>query len=703
RKASIDPRRSDGLTSSGPNSARGSNLFARHAKARRIPNKKYFDGNALQGEFRGTVVAWKQQSSVTLMMSSNKFKKIFCSINCGCPLYPGLPYRYAYSFYLKLSSRTDGHPKIISRRSLQRPNARCNTEAVRFSENVTSVARCTHSAQTCVNSAICRAREYMVRLQRAIDEALSADPIVARSLKFQHECEVAMSAYRDLYKDFLLRAKQTRISDFFMNILKKIVWHQKVLKYVKEFVVHATSSIHEARPEQAAVCINTQSRVTLPPDLGCAGTRNIRFGSVRVRAYPKLWLKMIVQRQPKWDFWPNIDGDSSSCSSLFPRFVQMSTRMCIYSGVCVYKYLDVIYTDVTNRYFDQLRLKRNFLRFSMVMRFSENFYFSRENRYQTCQAKCLELRVTGARRVLWRWKMPSMSFFTALDSRRKEGCSIASLEGSWSPRPWSIFTRAPYRPKKIISVKKKGFWLQKSFFELTRRPSHLRVIDLDQTFSGDSGQLENMPCYVRLLYLRRNKILGKLFCTRDGPKSEAKIKRLLIGLRQRLYATLRERHQLIAMHMRKRKPQLSLLYLRRERQARSSINNIITLLLLYDVTNKQSFDNIRAWLGEIREYAQDDVVIMLLGNKCDCGSDRVVRKEDGQRLASEYKVPFMETSAKTGLNVELAFHAVARELKARAKSQQDGHSDEGSFNVHDYLRQHQAQRSDNCFATNCLS
>jgi L-lactate permease len=39
----------------------------------------------------------------------------------------------------------------------------------------------------------------------------------------------------------------------------------------------------------------------------------------------------------------------------------------------------------------------------------------------------------------------------------------------------------------------------------------------------------------------------------------------------------------------------------------------LALLLLYDVTNKTSFDNIRAWLGEIREYAQDDVVIMLLG------------------------------------------------------------------------------------------
>ncbi|GFO32039.1 ras-related protein rab-26 [Plakobranchus ocellatus] len=83
------------------------------------------------------------------------------------------------------------------------------------------------------------------------------------------------------------------------------------------------------------------------------------------------------------------------------------------------------------------------------------------------------------------------------------------------------------------------------------------------------------------------------------------------------------------------------------------------LLLLYDVSNKNSFDNIRAWLGEIQEYSQDDVVIMLLGNKCDC-HERAVRKEDGDRLSKEYGVAFMETSAKTGMNVELAFMAVAR-------------------------------------------
>ncbi|XP_025715699.1 ras-related protein Rab-37 isoform X1 [Callorhinus ursinus] len=84
------------------------------------------------------------------------------------------------------------------------------------------------------------------------------------------------------------------------------------------------------------------------------------------------------------------------------------------------------------------------------------------------------------------------------------------------------------------------------------------------------------------------------------------------------------------------------------------------LLLLYDITNKSSFDNIRAWLTEIHEYAQRDVVIMLLGNKADVSSERVIRSEDGEILAREYGVPFMETSAKTGMNVELAFLAIAK-------------------------------------------
>ncbi|XP_076072414.1 ras-related protein Rab-37-like isoform X2 [Mytilus galloprovincialis] len=109
----------------------------------------------------------------------------------------------------------------------------------------------------------------------------------------------------------------------------------------------------------------------------------------------------------------------------------------------------------------------------------------------------------------------------------------------------------------------------------------------------------------------------------------------------------------------------------------------IALLLLYDVTNKASFDNIRAWLGEINEYAQEDVVIMLLGNKADMTGERMIRTEDGEKLAKEYNVAFMETSAKTGMNVDLAFMAVAKDLKMK-KTRKPA---DPKFNVAEYVLQ----------------
>ncbi|XP_059152828.1 ras-related protein Rab-26-like isoform X2 [Physella acuta] len=115
------------------------------------------------------------------------------------------------------------------------------------------------------------------------------------------------------------------------------------------------------------------------------------------------------------------------------------------------------------------------------------------------------------------------------------------------------------------------------------------------------------------------------------------------------------------------------------------------LLLLYDITNKTSFDNVRAWLGEINDYSQDGVVIMLLGNKCDATADRQVRKEDGERLSKEFGVPFMETSSKTGLNVDLAFNAIGRELKNRKVN---GYN-ESTFTI----QQQQDKKDLNCCVT----
>jgi GTPase SAR1 family protein len=107
------------------------------------------------------------------------------------------------------------------------------------------------------------------------------------------------------------------------------------------------------------------------------------------------------------------------------------------------------------------------------------------------------------------------------------------------------------------------------------------------------------------------------------------------------------------------------------------------LLLLYDVTSYSSFENISAWLSEIKEFAHDDVIIMLIGNKID-KSQRVVSREAGERLARDYEVSFLETSAKTGQNVELAFMATAQALLDKELSRKDPQN--GHFTLNEMVK-----------------
>ncbi|XP_065884995.1 ras-related protein Rab-8A-like [Dysidea avara] len=89
------------------------------------------------------------------------------------------------------------------------------------------------------------------------------------------------------------------------------------------------------------------------------------------------------------------------------------------------------------------------------------------------------------------------------------------------------------------------------------------------------------------------------------------------------------------------------------------------IMLVYDVTHEKSFDNIRNWIRNIEENAAADVEKMILGNKCDLSDSRVVSKERGQMLADEHSIKFMETSAKASINVEEAFLALAKDIKAK--------------------------------------
>uniref|UniRef100_A0A3Q0R5N8 small monomeric GTPase n=1 Tax=Amphilophus citrinellus TaxID=61819 RepID=A0A3Q0R5N8_AMPCI len=92
------------------------------------------------------------------------------------------------------------------------------------------------------------------------------------------------------------------------------------------------------------------------------------------------------------------------------------------------------------------------------------------------------------------------------------------------------------------------------------------------------------------------------------------------------------------------------------------------IMLVYDITNEKSFDNIKNWIRNIEEHASADVERMVLGNKCDVNDKRQVSKERGEKLALEYGIKFMETSAKANINVENAFLTLARDIKRSENS-----------------------------------
>ncbi|KAF1602029.1 UNVERIFIED_CONTAM: Ras-related protein Rab-8A, partial [Eudyptes pachyrhynchus] len=69
---------------------------------------------------------------------------------------------------------------------------------------------------------------------------------------------------------------------------------------------------------------------------------------------------------------------------------------------------------------------------------------------------------------------------------------------------------------------------------------------------------------------------------------------------------------------------------------------------------------------------------MILGNKCDVNDKRQVSKERGEKLALDYGIKFMETSAKANINVENAFFTLARDIKAKMDKKLEGNSPQGS-------------------------
>ncbi|CAI9764533.1 unnamed protein product [Fraxinus pennsylvanica] len=85
-------------------------------------------------------------------------------------------------------------------------------------------------------------------------------------------------------------------------------------------------------------------------------------------------------------------------------------------------------------------------------------------------------------------------------------------------------------------------------------------------------------------------------------------------------------------------------------------------VLVYDVTKPTSFENVSRWLKELRDHADSNIVIMLIGNKTDLKHLRAVATEDAQSFAEKEGLSFIETSALEATNVEKAFQIILSEI-----------------------------------------
>lgn len=101
----------------------------------------------------------------------------------------------------------------------------------------------------------------------------------------------------------------------------------------------------------------------------------------------------------------------------------------------------------------------------------------------------------------------------------------------------------------------------------------------------------------------------------------------------------------------------------------SYIRDSTVAVVVYDITNGNSFQQTNKWIEDVRAERGNDVIIMLVGNKTDLADKRQVSMEDGEKKAKELNVMFIETSAKAGYNVKQLFRRVAAALPGMETTQ----------------------------------
>ena len=86
------------------------------------------------------------------------------------------------------------------------------------------------------------------------------------------------------------------------------------------------------------------------------------------------------------------------------------------------------------------------------------------------------------------------------------------------------------------------------------------------------------------------------------------------------------------------------------------------IFLMYDITNRKTFEEMDGWIKSIKESKESDFPIILIGNKCDLEKERIVKKKEGEKLAKNQGFLFRETSCKDNINIEESVEILVKRI-----------------------------------------
>ncbi len=98
-------------------------------------------------------------------------------------------------------------------------------------------------------------------------------------------------------------------------------------------------------------------------------------------------------------------------------------------------------------------------------------------------------------------------------------------------------------------------------------------------------------------------------------------------------------------------------------------------LIVYDITNEKTFENVEKWLEQAKKEAGKDVSVILVGNKCDLEDARKITKEQGEEKAKTLNVPFFETSALSRVNIDEIFMELLNNIYNRTEGKNEDEDD----------------------------